>query len=843
MSKFSIQIVFCFVLLFAFNSSLLASDGDVAKNGKIRGAVIDNSTNEGVEYASVVLYNWSDNEMVSGTISDFNGDFKIDNILLGTYYLKISFIGFEEMIVDTFTLNEDKRSVNFGNIFLRSLAKELEEFEVVGKKAAVEYRIDKKIINVDKQITAEGGNAVDVLENVPSIQVDVEGNVMLRGSTGFTVLIDGNPTILEPSDILRQMPSSSIENIEIITNPSVKYDPDGATGIINIITKKSKLKGVSGIVNANVGRFEQYGGDFQLNYRMNDFNFIIGANYSKRTRPADIYNNRVTLEGDTTINVDAYGESDRGRTNGSVTGGIEYTVSKNDFLSLSGTFGEWNMSNYSELRYDNYRLPEDSSFSYLSNDNVTRGGGYYSVIGVYRHSFSKKKEAENLKPKRENGSPEKAREGRPGFKSKVDHSIIFDINYQNREIDEESQSEILSLENELRGATKNTEYGPSQTIRINAEYTLPIGKEDKFEAGMRLRSGESLDETELYTFVADSGDVVLQPQFSNTTNYFRNIYSAYGLYAGIYKKFGYQVGLRTEYTDRKVEVKNDSPFKLNRWDVFPTIHISYELPKEQQMMLSYSRRIDRPRGYWLEPFITWQDVYNVRQGNPGLKPEYIDSFDFSYVKKFKNNYLSIEGYYRVTNNKVERIQSIYTKNVLLTKPENVGEDYSLGLEAMVNLTVTDWWDMDFGANLFNYRLKGEVVYTDIDDVRVESLDRSNTTWNGRFNNTFSLWENGVLQVNSRYNSKSITAQGTRSGYYNLDAAFKISMLKKSLSFNLQGRNLLGTTVRESYVEGLDFSSYYKLEPRFPMITLSISYRFNNFRQSRGSNQNGSGDDF
>ena len=259
-------------------------------------------------------------------------------------------------------------------------------------------------------------------------------------------------------------------------------------------------------------------------------------------------------------------------------------------------------------------------------------------------------------------------------------------------------------------------------------------------------------------------------------------------------------------------------------------------------MLSYSRRIDRPRGYWLEPFITWQDIYNVRQGNPNLKPEYIDSFDFSYVKGFDDNFLSIEGYYRITHNKVERIQSIYTKNVLLTRPENVGEDYSLGFEAMVDLTITDWWNVDFGGNLFNYKLKGEVVYTDIDEVRTESLDRSNTTWNGRFNNTFKIWKNGVLQVNSRYNSKSISAQGTRNGYYSLDAAFKVSFLKKTLSANLQGRNLLGTAIRESRVDGLDFSSYYKWEPRYPMITLSISYRFNNFRQSRSSKQNGASSD-
>lgn len=838
MSKTFIQILVCFVLLFAFNASLFASEENVDKDRKVKGTIIDNSTNEGIEYATIVLYGWPEKVLLSGTISNFDGQFKLNNITNGTYYLVISFLGYEEMTTDTFRLDNDNRIKNFGNIFLKSLAEELAEFNVVGKKAAVEYRIDKKIINVDKQITAEGGNAVDVLENVPSVQVDVEGNVTLRGSTGFTVLIDGNPTILEPSDILRQMPSSSIENIEIITNPSVKYDPDGATGIINIITKKNRLKGISGIVNANVGRFEQYGADLQLSYRISDFNFIFGANYNKRTRPSNVYNDRITEKGDTSIFIDAFGNNSRDRFNTSIKGGIEYTLSKNDFISLSGTVGEWNMEGYSNLTYNNEYQPIDTSFSYLSNDRVTRGGSYYSIIGVYRHTFpKKKKEGDN----RVQGSPE-TKENGLGFKSKIDHSILMDINIQNREIDESSSSEILSLENEIQAAVKNTEIGPSQTFRINAEYTLPIGKKDKFEVGMRWRSGESLDETELFTFNADSGDIVKQPEFSNSITYTRNIYSAYALYAGIYKKIGYQVGLRTEYTDRKIEYKSELPFILDRWDLFPTIHLSYDLKNDQQVMLSYSRRIDRPRSYWLEPFITWQDLYNVRQGNPELRPEYIDSFDFSYVKKFKKSNLYVDAYYRITHNKVERIQSIYTRNVLLTKPENVGEDYSLGIEAMMDIEITKWWDMEFGGNLYNYRLKGEVVYTNIDDETYESLDRTNTTWNGRFNNTFKLWKDGVLQLNSRYNSRSISAQGTRNGYYNLDAAFKVSFFKKSLTANLQGRNILGTAVRENTVEGLDFSSYYRWEPLYPMLTLTISYRFNNFKQSRNHDQSGSSSD-
>lgn len=251
-------------------------------------------------------------------------------------------------------------------------------------------------------------------------------------------------------------------------------------------------------------------------------------------------------------------------------------------------------------------------------------------------------------------------------------------------------------------------------------------------------------------------------------------------------------------------------------------------------MASYARRIDRPRGWELEPFITWQDAYNVRQGNPDLKPEYIDSYDLGYLIKFNDNFFSLEGYYRVTHNKVERVSSVYQDNVMLHTVENVGQDFSLGLEAMLNLTVTRWWDMDLSGNFYNYKIKGELYEA--------PFERTSTNWNSRFNNTFSLWKNGQLQLSSRYNSASVTAQGTRSGYYTVDGAFKVSFLQRSLSVNLQGRDLLGTAIREHISEGPGFYTYSKYNPYAPVVMLTVSYRFNNFKMKRTSGEAGGGEE-
>ncbi len=400
---------------------------------------------------------------------------------------------------------------------------------------------------------------------------------------------------------------------------------------------------------------------------------------------------------------------------------------------------------------------------------------------------------------------------------------------------------MRELTNELIDGKKNVENGPSESIRFNIDYTLPVGLLDKFEAGTQIRTGKSQDVTELWLYDTATGNIEFLDEYSHFIEYHRNIYAAYALYAGFAGKFGYQLGLRTEYTDRKIEMIEEDEFTINRWDYFPTVHFSYNLPADQQIMASYSRRIDRPRGWWLEPFITWVDAYNVRQGNPDLKPEYIDSYDAGYLKKFGENFLSLEAYYRVTHNKVERITSVFQENVRMNRPENIGQDFSLGIEAMLNIGVFKWWDMELSGNFFNYKLKGELSYEVDDEIIVDPVNRTSTNWNSRFNNTFQIWKNGVFQLNSSYNSASVTAQGNSSGYYTLDAAFRVSFLNRSLTANLQGRDLLGTALRENTSEGPGFYSHYKYDPKSPVLALTISYRFNNFKTNKRSGQNGGGD--
>ncbi len=807
------------------NSGFCAGDSKSPK-GKIKGAIVDAQNEKPLEYATVALYDIND-KLITGSITDYLGHFKIDRPEDGEYYLVVTFIGLKEKKSDIFTV-KNENNINLGNIYLESDSENLEEVEVKARRASVQYKIDRKVINVDKQLTAEAGTAVDILENVPSVQVDIEGNVTLRGSTGFTVLIDGKPTILEPSDALRQIPSSSIENIEIITNPSVKYDPDGATGIINVVTKKSYLDGLSGIANVSAGMYGQYGGDLQLNYRVNKVSFLVGAYLNHRSRPGDVISERETISKDTTFFVNSFGDTKREFERSGFRAGIEYNATKRDFISLSGRYGSWDMMNNSTLRYDDWTYPETSLFSYNSFDETKRGGGYLAIDGVYQHDFSNKKEEDKNPQQRGRGR------GKSSIKQAVPHNLKLEFNFRDRNNDEFAINELRSLNDSLLGGKKNVEKGPAQMFRVNLDYSMPVKEKDKFEAGLQMRSGNSSDETELWLYDIETGEIVIVPEYSNITDYYRKIYAGYALYAGYFGDFGYQAGLRTEFTDRKVKTTNEDDFILNRWDLFPTLHISHKLPHDQQLMASYSRRIDRPRGWELEPFIVWQDAYNVRQGNPNLKPEYIDSYDIGYLIGFNDNQLSLEGYYRVTHNKVERVSSVYQENVMLNTVENVGQDYSLGLEAMLSFGITGWWDMDLSGNFYNYKIEG-TLYD-------EDFERTSTNWSTRFNNTFTVWENAQIQLSSRYNSSTVTAQGTSKGYYTVNGAFKMSFMDRKLTANVQVRDIFGTALREHNSSGQGFSTYYRFTPLSPVASITISYRFNNFKMSRRSNNDVGGDD-
>jgi outer membrane cobalamin receptor len=789
------------LVIFVFHTFLLLADNPDNK-GVIKGVIRDSITSQPVEFATVAVYKSNDQTLIDGAITGAMGDFKISKLEDGNYDMEITFIGYKTKHLKNIFISGNN-AIDLNDIFISMTAENLKEVEITAGIPSIEYQIDKKVIHVDKQITATAGTAVDILESVPSVSVDVEGNVTLRGSSGFSVFIDGKPSVLDPNDVLQQIPASAIADIEIITNPSAKYDPDGTAGIINIIMKKIKLEGFNGVVDANVGMYGTFGGDFLLNYRKNAVNIYLGADYNKRANPGISEYERITIDTiakDTTITA-AEGDFESIRISWQLRGGIEIDAGKNDYFNIGFRYGHRERTGTTTRNYDEWIEPGGIHNPYISNENEERGGNFYSATIDYMHSFSKQ-----------------------------GHNLSAQFIYDNRESNEMSLN-WLYTDIDTSSAQKTTEEGPAERFRIKADYTLPIGENDKFEAGYQSRISSSEDATNLYNYDIDTKEFVLIPEYSNTTQYDQNIHAVYAIYAGEITNFGYQLGLRGEYTYRYMELlSTGETYTLDRMDYFPTIHLSYNLPKDNMMMASYTRRIERPRGWYLEPFITVQDAFNLRQGNPELLPEYIDSYELNYQKRFNKDFISFEAYYRVTHNKIERVSSVYEENILLHTFENVGKDYSLGGELMIAVDFFKWWHADIMGNLYYYEVKGELYG--------ESFDNTSLNWGSRFNNSFKVAEFTNIQLTGNYISPSVSAQGKRYGYYVVNAAVKQELFKRKLSLTLQARDLFGTAVFESINEGPDFSNYFYAKQKAPLLSLSLSYKINNYKIKKNPTSEG-----
>lgn len=788
---------FIIILLFIFITGSF-SQGYQNPIGTIAGTLIDSTTNAPVDYASVALHRFNDKKLITGTLSRTGGKFLIESVNPGKYYLQITFMGYDPVTTDNFLIDRNNINIDIGKILMHRSVTNLKEVVVQGDAPAIDYQIDKKVINVSKQLTSISGTAVDVLENVPSIRVDIEGNVLLRGSSGFTVLIDGRPSVLDPNDALQQIPASTIDNIEIITNPSVKFDPDGTAGIINIVTKKNKMQGISGIANLNAGLDNKYGADFLLNLKHRKFNYYLGGNYNVSEYPGTMESERRTNSGDSTFYVNSQGTHDRKRNMKGLRAGVEFHVDDKNFISLGGRFGRYEGGGDSKLDFKEWTKPGSDVSQYNNHEESDRGGNFYSLTTNYERKFNK--------------------DG---------HKLLAEVTIDSRDMKEKSITELSTLSGELTDGKKNIENGPGRRLRMKVDYTLPLGENDKLEAGYQSRISNSEDNTEYHILDLVTQQYVIQPEYSHRTKYSRNIHSLYTLYAGKIKDFGYQGGLRGEYTWRQITSSGESEKPtIDRWDLFPTIHMSYDLPADNQVMGSYTRRIERPRGWYLEPFLTWSDAYNVRQGNPNLQPEYIDSYELSYIKKFGKDFISFESYYRITHNKIERVRTVYSENVMLSTIKNVGQDYSLGIECMFSFQLYKWWDADLLGNYYRYKVEG-VLYD-------EDFSNESNNWSARFNNTFNIKKNTKIQLNSNYDGPSVTAQGTEEAHFMLNAAVRQDFYDKKFSAVLQLRDVLATAVHEHTSEGPDFYSWDKHSHKAPVVTLSLSYRFNNYRPDRKS---------
>ncbi len=781
--------------------------------GTISGRVLDATEKSPIQYAEVVLFSLRDSSQANGTISGEDGRFEITPVRPGRYRVDVFFLGFDTRSLADVRVNPRNREVDLGDITLSPKAIAGEEVQVEGQRASISYQIDKKVIHVDEQMTAVANSAVEVLENVPSITVDIDGNVSLRGSSNFRVLIDGRPSILDANDALQQIPATSIEDIEIITNPSARYDPEGTSGLINVVLRKNRSQTRSGLLNMNAGLNDKYGIDATYDFRGEKVSGTFGANFNNRFSDSEnIRNTRTTIGGLTSF-IDSEGNGNRGRVSVGGRAALSWQATSKDLFSINARLGNSSSQNDENLDYDEYSEPELVHLLSTSINDRERKGLFAGVNIGHEHQFGRKR-----------------------------HQLTTELQLRLYDGDEETLNELRDEASTIISGQRSTEFGPSRRLRLTMDYTQPGKGKQLLEAGYHLSYGNSEDETELYEYNPTSGVYDFQTAFNNFTDYERIIHAVYGIYGGTWNKLGYKAGLRAEYTDRTVEfqqstVSNDR-FRIDRFDLFPSTHFSYQLADGQQMMASYSRRIERPRGWFLEPFITFSDAFNVRSGNPDLEPEYIDSFEAGYQTFFGKSLASAEAYYRIGHDRIERVRTVFDENTTISRPENVGTDYALGTELMLNTDFGKKWNVNLLGNLYDYRIEGELGET--------AFDRQSFNWNIRFNNSFRITDAFQVQLNSRYNSATVSSQGRQEDNFSVDFSLRQTLMQRKLTATLQVRDVFGTLERESFAEGQGFYDYRFSDRESPIVMLNLRYNFNNFKQERGERgggDEGGGDEF
>jgi outer membrane receptor protein involved in Fe transport len=794
---------------------------EIPSNGIISGKVVDNQGNS-VEYATVSLVTLPDSTVVSGAISDAGGSFKISNLKLGVYVMKIKVLGFETKNIGPIYLMPKGRGKgegieqDFGNIALGSSDIKIEDVTIVGERSRVQYKIDKKVINPSQDINSSSGTAVEILQNTPSVNVDIDGNVELRGSGNFTVLIDGKPTVLTGSEALQQIPANMVENIEIITNPSAKFDPEGAAGIINVIMKSKKSLGVTGVVNLSVGTNDKYKGNVALNYKIGKIGLNLGVDYRNEKRygsgkmESETYDrDSITNLIDTTFYNNYSGNRDMLQDGMGFQAGIDYFINDKNTLSVSGRFFDRNFGSTQESYYHDWTNPSTTDDYYLRRSESGFGGTSYNINLDYNHKFQK-----------------------------PDQKLDFSFTYSNRDgIRKNDQFKYITdasnnIIDQYPELIKDDETGPEDDYRFKLDFVSPVGLSGIIEAGYQGRY-EIENENRLYSnFNSTTNIWDIDPIKSNNIKFTDNIQAIYTTYANKIWGFDYKLGLRGEYNNRFLEqLKTGENIEFNKFDLFPSAYITRQINKELQIQLNYSRRINRPNGRQLDPFRDYSDPLNLREGNPKLDPEYVDSYELNFQQQLKKSFISFETFYRHTNNKISDFTSNLGGGVKLRTYENLNNDNSLGVELNANIFLAKWWRLNASGSGFYYSIEG------VDNYSNESFN-----YNFRFDNSFSLKTGTKVQLTGFYMGPSASIQGTRQGMFFSNFAIRQDLLKNKVTLTAQVQDVFGTAGMKMNEDTESFKTNIEFKREARVFTLSLTYRLNNFKQKKSGDRAIEGND-
>lgn len=799
MNRFLIGFVLVFLCISAY--------GEPDFLGGIKGKVIDSKSKEALEYVNVSIKKKDTGSLVKGTITDQTGSFSIGNLADGTYEMIISYIGYKPFQKEVI-ITSSRKNVNLKVIPLSEDSQLLGEVEVVGQKAQMKFEIDKKVFNVDQNIASTGGSASDVLSNIPSVEVDNEGEVSLRGSSNVTVWINGKASGLSADNraqILEQMPAESIEKIEVITNPSAKYSPEGTAGIINIVLKQDRKAGYYGSVQAGVDTKGGYNASGNINYSSGKLDAYANLGYRSRKRNGGGYTNRLNISPKDTTYLNQTSKSDGSGGNLFARLGLTYHLTRNDHLSLNGfgMFGD--RMNKNTIDYlSNVPGSYVTSRRFSDSNNDMNGG---NVEVGYKHDFSKNSNLDLTVSYNNWG---------------MNNSTVYTQNSQYESGNETSSYQLQK--NNIR----------NHNWEAQLDYVNYFNERNKLEAGYKGTFSRESSPVETYSG-ANAIDAVADETLFNHFFYNQDIHAIYATYSGKIRKLGYQVGLRGENSRISTKSlalgeaeKEVSPYKKNYFSLFPSVFLSYALPKENEIQVNYTRRISRPWGGQLNSFVNITDSANISFGNPHLSPQYSNAFELNYIKNWENHMLSFSGYYRSTDDVIQRIRFL-DGNVMKTTYENIAKTRSAGIELVGKNKLFTFLDLTTTVNLYYSKLDGFSYQPSGAEEPVIGESQKDFSWNARMIANVILPYSISLQLTGNYNSKQLVAQGHREANYSLDAGLRKSFLNRKISVSINARDILDSRKWHTITSGAGFEQDSKSWRGGRQFGLTLTYSFGNMR--------------
>lgn len=750
-----------FIYLFLF---LFLPFSIVAQQASLTGVVFGENENTPIDYATITIQNTIAGSMLMGTKSKENGSFTISKIPYGKYTVTISSLGYESKSYKNY--NIDQTELNLGKIVLNSNSKSLKNVTIVGEKAAIEIGIDKKTFNVDKNITSAGGSAADILKNVPSVNVDMDGNLSLRGKDNVTLLVDGKPSAMfgnDPQTALQSIPASSIESIEVITNPSSKYEAQGMSGIVNIILKKDRKPGYNGTLTLGVSNPFRINGGINFNANIKKWNFFINANGRTARTWEETTTSRSNYEN--TFTYSSFNHNDRRPLSGFMNLGGDYSINKNNKITFSQNLFSAYMKGNSTTTLEN-EMDYNTLLSKQIRTNKYIGNPLSGTSNLqYKHNFNNPKEELNIEV-----NFSKSRYIR---KSEYNTSL-FDSN-------EVYVSEFMQ---------KNPILGGNWNGTFQIDYTKPIFKNGRIDIGEKtyyIRFESENQPTIQYPNQAETEEAILKNHYVFT----QQVHGVYATIANQFKNTGVQLGLRGEYfTYDGMAYQYNAKVANNYKNIFPTLFISHKINKTQDINFNYARRVNRPGFMQLVPYLDVSNPQDTSQGNPKLKPEFIHAAELTFTKQYnRNDNFIASAYYQYTENLIQRFRRFNPDGTTYSQNQNLATGITYGVELTNKINLLSWWDATVNVNIFRNKINGANIDANLGRTGYGGFAKLVT--NAKFKQGFSV------QLTSNYNGKTTVAQGTVKPYSNIDIAVKKIFYKNLITLTANVNDLLNTVQTET----------------------------------------------